>query len=369
VTLRVGILTYDFVPFIGGQGRVTHDLWRRMRDRNDMDMTVISPSHNELAGHVSRFAFTQRVGRHPLFSLLASTAARRWSSALELDILHVNGGPGGVLLLANPGVPVLYSVYHTYAQVARLTPGQHWKSPLARVERAAYGRSARIIASTASTAAALRHAVGARTPIEVIPCGVDFDAFSPTGVPRDEETVLFVGRLDVRKNAQLLIRAFASVVKQRPGARLVIVGRGSLERRLRDLAAQLGIASRITFECFVDQKRLVDWYNRATVVAVPSLFEGFGLSAAEAQACGACVVATDSEGLRDVIIDGETGVLTAREPRAFAAAILDLLALPARRAELGANAHAHVRTVYGWDDVADRFARVYRDVYAGMRRS
>ena len=80
MTLRVGILTYDFVPFIGGQGRVTHDLWRQLRDRDDVNVTVISPSRNDLPGHLSRLAFTQRAGRHLLFSLGASAAARRWAS-------------------------------------------------------------------------------------------------------------------------------------------------------------------------------------------------------------------------------------------------------------------------------------------------
>ncbi len=369
MTIRVGILTYDFAPFIGGQGRVTHDLWRRLRERDDVDVTVISPAPNELPGHIRRFGFTQRAGRHLLFSLAASASARRWARELRLDVLHVNGGPGGVLLLTRPGVPTVYSVYHTYDQVARLTPGQRWKAALARIERAAYQRADRIIASTPSTAAAIRDALGATPPFDVIPCGVDFDAFRPAAARRDERTVLFVGRLDVRKNPQLAVRAFARVVARQPGTRLVIVGRGSLEPALRDLVRQLGIEASVIFERFVDQQRLVEWYNRATVVVVPSLFEGFGLSAAEAQACGACVVATDSDGLRDVVAGGETGVLVPGREDALADAVVELLADPERRDRIGAAAARHARTAYAWPAITGRYVAAYRAAAGGDART
>ena len=145
----------------------------------------------------------------------------------------------------------------------------------------------------------------------------------------------------------------------------MIVGRGSLEPALRDLVERLGIQASVTFERFVDQRRLVDWYNRATVVVVPSLFEGFGLSAAEAQACGACVVATDSDGLRDVVAHGETGVLVPAREDALADAIAALLEDPHRRATLGDAAAEHVRAVYGWPTIADRYVAAYGALAGG----
>lgn len=364
MTLRAGILTYDFAPFIGGQGRVTHDLWRRLRERDDIDVTVISPARNDLTGHHSRFAFTQRAGRHLLFSFAASASARRWARQHRIDVLHVNGGPGGVLLLADPGVPVVYSVFHTYDQVARFTPGQRWKGAFARIEHTAYRRANRIIASTPSTAAAIRDALGATLPLDVIPCGVDLDAFGPAAVRRDERTVLFVGRLDIRKNPALAVQAFARVVARAPDARLVIVGRGSLEPALRDLAERLGIARNVMFERFVDQQRLVDWYRRAALVVVPSLFEGFGLSAAEAMACGACVVATDSDGLRDVVGDARIGALVPARADDLADTIAGLLHDADRRARLGAAAAEHVRDAYAWPSITDRYVAAYRAAVA-----
>ena len=359
MTLRVGILTYDFHPHIGGQGRVTYDLWRRLRERDDIDVTVISPARNTLPGHRTRYAPAQRYGRHPLFSLLASASIRRWAAGLRLDVLHVNGGPGGVLLLRDAGVPVVYSLYHTYAQTARLMPGHGWKWPLARLERSTYARAARLTASTESTAASLRDDLRLTAPVDVIPCGVDLEAFHPGDGQRDDDTVLFVGRLDHRKNAQLLLRAFALVARRHATARLVIAGTGALERPLRSLASSLGLGGRVTFERFVSQDGLVRWYQRAALVVVPSLFEGFGLSAAEAQACGACVVATDSEGLRDVIADGETGLLVEPAPEALAEAMLGLLGGHARRSLVGETAQLQARRVYDWREITGRWVQSY----------
>ncbi len=366
--MRIGMLTYDFYPFIGGQGRVTYDLWRRLRERDDLDISVLSPARNDLAGHRTRFAFTRRYGRHPAFSLLASRAIRRWCHEQRLDVLHVNGGPGGVLLLTDPGVPVVYSLYHTYEQVARLMPGHGWKAPVTTIERAAYGRASVVTASTQSSSRSLTERLGIKAPVHVIPCGVDFGAFPFRRVERDPATVLFVGRLDHRKNPELLVRAFATLAGSHAGARLVIVGQGSLEPRLRRLAREIGAAERVRFEHFVGHDELVNWYNRASLVVVPSRFEGFGLSAVEAQSCGACVVATDTEGLRDVVIDGETGALAAPDPMSLAETIARLLDDAPRRHALGAAAAEHVRRAYAWDGIVERYVQMYREAAGGTSR-
>src|SRR5438067_1604214 len=269
--LRVGILTYDFYPFIGGQGRVTYDLWKQLRERANLDLHVMSPARNELSGHTTRFASTQRFGRHPAYSVLATIEAKRWAREHDLDVMLVNGGPGGVLLMADPGVPIVYSLYHTYEQVARLTPSQRWKSVMTLIEIRAYARATVVTASTQSTAASLRDGIGVRAPIESIRCGVDFDAFPRLDVPRDDDLVVFVGRLDVRKNPQLLIQAFAQVARARPNARLAIIGAGKQERRLIELAAALGIRHCVQFARHVSHDDLVRWYNRAALVVVPSL--------------------------------------------------------------------------------------------------
>lgn len=359
MTLRVGILTYDFVPFIGGQGRVTWDLFRHLRERPDVEVIAISPSRNDILGHYERFSAARRVGKHVAFSILASRAARAWCRELGIDVLHVNSGPGGVLLFGDPHVPVVCWPHHTYEQADRLMPGSAARSVARIVERAAYGRASVLTCSTASVEASLRVRLGLNLPSERIPCGLDTAAFPLGSGSRHAEEILFVGRLERRKQPGLLLDAFVRVVARHPAARLVFVGEGPLEEQLRRAAAERGIASSVVFRRFIDHAALVERYQRAAVVVVPSMFEGFGLTAVEAASCGACVVATNTEGLRDVVIDGETGVLAEPNASALSDSICALLESDGLRQAIGARAAAHVRETYAWPRIAHAWAKAY----------
>src|SRR4030042_709944 len=116
VTKRIGILTYDFYPFLGGQGRVAYELWRRLRACPELELHVFSPAHSRLPGHHRVFPWTRSIGSYMGFSLLANVFLGRWVRRYGLDLFHVQGGPGGVLLLRRAPVPVLYTVHHTWAQ-------------------------------------------------------------------------------------------------------------------------------------------------------------------------------------------------------------------------------------------------------------
>jgi glycosyltransferase involved in cell wall biosynthesis len=110
------------------------------------------------------------------------------------------------------------------------------------------------------------------------------------------------------------------------------------------------------------QAALVDFYRRATAVVVPSVDEGLGLVAVEAHLCGAPVVSFDSGGLRDVVVDGETGVV-AREVSAssLAAALNDLLQRPDKGASLGKAGRSRALERFAPDVVARRYAAIYRE--------
>jgi glycosyltransferase involved in cell wall biosynthesis len=113
---------------------------------------------------------------------------------------------------------------------------------------------------------------------------------------------------------------------------------------------------------------LVALYRRATLVVVPSLYEGFGLPAAEAMACGTPVVATRAGALPEVLAAGGGGLLVPPgDAEALAKAIATLLDQPEARAELGARAPARIRAAYSWPAVAARTLGVYREL-AGAGR-
>jgi glycosyltransferase involved in cell wall biosynthesis len=135
------------------------------------------------------------------------------------------------------------------------------------------------------------------------------------------------------------------------------------EGRLR--ARALGCEDRFHVTGALTGPELVALYRRATLVVVPSLYEGFGLPAAEAMACGTPVVATRAGALPEVLAAGGGGILVPPgDAEALAKAIATLLDQPAARAELGARAPARIRDAYSWTRIAERTVEVYREVAA-----
>jgi len=178
--------------------------------------------------------------------------------------------------------------------------------------------------------------------------------------------VLCVGRAsDPNKGVALLVEAIAKLPAP---TRLTLVDDAHPAHGARARARALGIADRVDVVGRVPVDTLIGLYRRAALVAVPSLFEGFGLPAAEAMACGTPVVASAAGALPEVIRTGGGGILVAPgSADALARGIADLLAQPAARAELGTLGRKGVLAAYAWPRVAERTATVYAEVLSERR--
>ncbi len=224
--------------------------------------------------------------------------------------------------------------------------------------------------------------------IETIPPGVDLSLFRPLGrararanlgLPADHALLLFVGRPDPVKGLDTLLRAMALLVARDPSLRersclCVIGGDKDAEQRGRDaemaridaLRASLGLDDMVAFMGPQDQDALVDYYNAAQVVVVPSRYESFGMVALEAMASGAPVIASDVGGLSTLVRDGRTGFLVPYgDPAALADALWPLLEDDALRDAMGAQGVA-VAEAYGWPSIAGRVERLYERLWAGV---
>jgi colanic acid/amylovoran biosynthesis glycosyltransferase len=160
--------------------------------------------------------------------------------------------------------------------------------------------------------------------------GVDVERFKPPAPGRREKVVLFVGRLIEKKGCASLIEAMAAVQRRSPASELVVLGDGPLRSEYEAYAAALKVRCRFLGTQPATVVR--EWMARAAVFCVPSVVaasgdaEGFGMVFIEAQAMGLPVVSTVSGGIPEAVKHGETGLLvTERDPRALAAAILQLM--------------------------------------------
>jgi D-inositol-3-phosphate glycosyltransferase len=301
--------------------------------------------------------------------------ARQWSGVEVPDVIHAHFWMSGVAALAATGeVPApVVQTFHALGSVKRRYQSTADTSPAVRTDVERHlGRSvARVIAQCTDEVEELVALGVPRAKVRIVASGVDARRFTPEGpaAPRGElRRVLSAGRLVPRKGFDELVR----VLPRLPGIEVVIAG-GPADglatdpeaRRLRDLAAQLGVADRLQLLGAVPPEQMPGWYRSADVVACTPWYEPFGLTPLEAMACGVPVVAYAVGGLRDSVVPGATGALVAPGDRdALVGALSALLADEDRRHQLGSAARLRTISRYDWTRQAAEVASIYADLYA-----
>jgi len=309
------------------------------------------------------------------------------------DVVHSHywlSGQVGALARDRWGVPLVHSM-HTMAKVKNeaLAEGDT-PEPLARVigEEQVVEAADVLIANTDLEAKQLINLYDADPGrVEVVHPGVDSTVFRPQdqaaaraarGIPADALVLLFAGRIQPLKAPDVLLHATAELLRLRPELRrqlvVPIVGGPSgsgLERptALANLAEELRITDVVRFVPPVPQHDLAGWYAAATLVAVPSYNESFGLVAVEAQAAGAPVVAAAVGGLTTVVRHGRSGLLVdTHDPHDWARALEPVLVNPAYRDRLAAGALDQAR-LFSWDATAAQSLEVYQRASSLMREA
>jgi glycosyltransferase involved in cell wall biosynthesis len=311
---------------------------------------------------------------------LAAALRARWA-VTPPDVVHAHFWMSGLAAVEAAGslltpVPVLQT-FHALGSVKRRHQGDADTSPAQRVEleRGLCRAVGHVLATCSDEVFELRRLGLSRDRVSIVPCGVDTTEFTPRGpvAPRsDRPRLLVLGRLVERKGQEDAVRALAAV----PDAELVVVGgppAGTLDadpevRRLRAVAASLGVADRLVFTGSVGRADVPAWIRSADVVLAVPWYEPFGITPLEAMACGRPVVATAVGGLQDSVADGVTGDLVPpRDPARLGEVLAALLADDARRAAYGAAGVRRARARYRWARVAADTEAVYRQVLSTRR--
>lgn len=211
--------------------------------------------------------------------------------------------------------------------------------------------------------------------LSVTPFGIDLNHFSPSLSPRASTTITVgtVKTLAHKYGIDLLIRAFAEVRQtlletRSPLAdklRLLIVGGGPDSAELQALAEQLGVNQVTTFAGQVSHQQVPGYLRQLDVYVALSRLESesFGVAVLEASACALPVVVARSGGLPEVVVDGQTGFVVAREDSSAAAkAVQTLVEDAGLRRRMGQAGRAHVERHYDWQENVARLEDVFRKV-------
>ena len=314
-------------------GRFVADAVDRLRAEG-VTVEVVSPLSFHHFGIAYGHGVIGNLRRRPWLALFVpamlvsfARAARR--AARDADLVHAHWLPAG-FVAGSTGKPFVVQLWGTDVELARRGPA---------LARRILGRARLAICASEELATAARR-LGART-VRVIPSGVDVP--DTVAEPDEPPHLLYAGRLSPEKGVLDLVEAAN-------GLPLVVAGDGPLRDRVPDA---LG---------FVPHDELEQLFARAAVVVCPSHREGFGVVCAEAMAHGRPVVATAVGGLRDLVVDGETGLLVPpRDPAALRGALERLLADRELRARLGRAARERARDSFSWARATTLTVRAYED--------
>lgn len=368
--MRTLVITNDYPPRPGGIQSFVHSLAIRQPAGS---VVLYAPAWRGAADFDARLPYP--VVRHPTSLMLpVASVLRRARQIAKAEactaVLFGAAAPLGLLaaaLRSDPGVERFVALTHGHEAGWAQLPGA--RSLLRRI-----GAGVDVVTylgeyTRGRIAGVLTPAAAAR--MVQLPPGVDEREFRPGAGGAEirdrlglvnRPIVVCVSRLVPRKGQDTLIRSLPEIHRRVPETAVLIVGGGPYRKRLEQMVQDAGLGSDVIFTGSVPWAELPSYFDAGDVFAMPCRtrrggldVEGLGIVYLEASATGLPVVAGNSGGAPDAVLDGETGyVVDGRSPAQVAQRIADLLDDPAKARELGRRGRDWIERAWRWDLIADR---------------
>lgn len=402
--LRIALLGYRSKPHAGGQGVYLKYLSKALVDAGHTVDVISGPPYPELDPRVrlielpSLDLFENGLGSLRLRHLRSFTNIIEWVSKLtggfaepytfgrravkylrehcaDYDLIHDNQSLSyGMLQLQAMGLPLVTTVHHPITSDLRIAlaaaPRWHqrllirrWHSFLSMQKKVIKQLHHVVTVSDCSRQDISRDFGLQPAGIALVHNGIDTEEFRPLPeVVRQPLRLMATSSADAPlKGLRYLLLAMARLLPRYPELELLLVSKPESGGRTERLIERLGIGHRIRCVNGISTSDMVRYYAEASIAVVPSIYEGFGLPAGEAMACGVPVISTDGGALPEVV--GDAGVLVpVRDAEALAAAIDSLLQDPQRRTLLAAAGRQRILELFSWEVCARDMDAYYRQV-------
>ncbi len=382
--MRIGLLTDVYKPVLNG---VTNfiSLHKRELERNGHEVWVFTPGHTDYRDDEPRVVRSKAIplsdtGYYLSFGYDRYTRAR----LKEMDILHAQhpflSGIIAVTFGQRYGIPVVFTNHTRYDLYAQhylpLLPSSLSETFLETFFPAFTQRCDLVIAPSRGIYELL-HTWGVMCRVEIVPNGIDVEAFShprvrhtraEMNIPEDARVAVFVGRMSGEKNVALLLRAFVPVAEEVPRSHLLLVGGGPELEEYRSLARELGVGDRVHFTGQVPYEEVPGYLILGDFFATASVTEVHPLTVLEAIAAGLPVLGIRSPGIADTVEDGYNGLLSADDRAAFALKMTRLFQDDALRERLAEGARA-TRQRYSIVNTTRRHIELYQELRQNVRRN
>lgn len=389
--LHIAMLSAEYPPRWGGMGSTVYHLSAALvelghritvitRDGGGKALEQEGVNIREVKWLYAPMAFTKSYGKYALADL------KKLHSEDPVDVVHlhcpmISWTESQFKECKENVAPIVSSLHGSWLgerdglrTAAQQKEAAVWANPndlailltaghYAKFERAAVNGSNVCVANSHATKEDFleRYSPPADWNCQVIHWGVDTEMFHPSGEAKDTGTnhVLAVGRLAARKGYGSLLRAFAQVNQKNPETKLLIVGRGSLKKRLVKQAKRLGISSSVRIDSGMPFDKLAEEFRNADLVVYPSYYEGQGLIPLEAMASGTPVATVNHGPLPEMVDDSVGALFTMADTDSMSSAILGLLDNPAGLATRGTAGRERVVENFTFGQNAEDFSQIY----------
>ena len=198
-------------------------------------------------------------------------------------------------------------------------------------------------------------------PINFVPNGIDFKTYKNTKSKRSSNTILFIGRLEKRKGARYLLKAFEQIKIVRPDMKLLIAGKGPLERSLKTYVSENNIQD-VEFLGFIEDDEKVRLLQTCSVYTSPALYgESFGIVLTEAMACGIPTVAHNNDGYSSVLKEtGRLSLVDCKDIQAYAERLLTMIEEEPVRKLWQDWAEVYVKQ-FDYEKIVDSYEKLYKE--------
>ena len=389
--LHIAMLSAEYPPRWGGMGSTVYHLSAALvelghritvitRDGGGKALEQQGVNIREVKWLYAPMAFTKSYGKYALSDL------KKLHSQDPVDVVHlhcpmISWTESQFKECKQNVAPIISSLHGSWLgerdglrTAAEQKEAAVWANPndlailltaghYSKYERAAVNGSDVCVANSHATKEDFleRYSPPADWNCQVIHWGVDTEMFHPSGEAKNTETnqILAVGRLAARKGYGSLLRAFAQVNQKNPETKLLIVGRGSLKKRLVKQAKRLGISSSVRIDSGMPFDKLAEEFRNADLVVYPSYYEGQGLIPLEAMASGTPVATVNHGPLPEMVDDSVGALFTMADTDSMSSAILSLLDNPEGLVTRGTTGRERVLKNFTFGQNAEDFSQIY----------
>lgn len=380
--MKIAMFTNTYLPHVGGVARSVKTLEDECRKLGH-EVRVIAPEFDgaEESPHVLRVPAIQKFnGSDFAVRLPAPAMIREFMDDFQPDVIHSHHpfllGDTALRQAWRMEIPVVFTHHTLYERYTHYVPldSPTLKQMAIQLASEYCNLCSEVIAPSESIRGLLRER-GVTCPISPIPTGVDTAFFAAgdgarfrrrEGIPEDALVIGHVGRLAPEKNLRFLAEAVGAYLSGDERASFLIVGTGSEGEEMEKILSEPGVGDRVFRAGQLTSTDLADSYAAMDLFVFASQSETQGMVLAEAMATGKPVVALDGPGVREIVVDGENGILLPGDAdvAAFSRALADLAGDDARMRECGEKARSSAAAFdhrHCAREVTEVYARLIRE--------